>query len=200
LCGLVWLLSLPGFRHALGHAYRVVSYNRRIISPPRHHVVCDCEPEATVGSRLSLIVPAAALSMVVAGLFGAAVFVGSGIGAASSGAVVAGAAIAVAFVTPSVAALALLSAEKGVDYIAHLAVTMLVGALCLVPATVVALVAPPTAAGGLAIVSAAAGVMVMFAMQRRRVKALQLSIAWLWAWGAVFSGAILAVLFEVVGR
>ena len=76
--GLVWLIgdnlgnplfmriwSWPGFRQVMRLGYEAISYNRRVISPPRHRIVCDCEPEVTVARRMSLIVPVLLLSLVL---------------------------------------------------------------------------------------------------------------------------------------
>ena len=71
---LVRLFGLPGFRHLLRVGYEAISYNRRIISPPRNQIVCDCEPEATFAHRLTLIVPVLLFAVLLVALFGATAF------------------------------------------------------------------------------------------------------------------------------
>ena len=77
---LVRLLALPGVRDLLRWGYQIVSYNRRIISPPRHRIVCDCEPEVTLARRLSLMLPLLAFTILITAGCGAAVFRGWGPG------------------------------------------------------------------------------------------------------------------------
>jgi predicted DCC family thiol-disulfide oxidoreductase YuxK len=176
------LLSLPGVRHLLRFGYQIVSYNRRVISPPRHQITCDCEPEVTLARRLSLIVPVTISATIVIGMFGAAVFYGAQLGDASDGALRALVATATGFVPLVVAALVLLRGEQRVDYIAHLAVTSLAGGLVLLPAALIAPWLPSQAAVGVAAISAVVSVALMFAMQRRRTRAIRLSHAWLIGW------------------
>lgn len=66
---LVRLLALPLIRDLLRWGYQIVSYNRRIISVPRHQIVCDCEPQVTLARRTSLIVPVALLAILLAAGF-----------------------------------------------------------------------------------------------------------------------------------
>src|SRR6476660_3965437 len=70
----VRILSWPLVRQLLRFGYETVSYNRRVISPPRHQIVCDCEPEVTLARRLMLIVPLVVFSLALAAAFGAALF------------------------------------------------------------------------------------------------------------------------------
>lgn len=184
---LVRLLSLPGFRHALRWGYETISYNRRVISPPRHQIVCDCEPEVTLARRLMLIVPALALTVLLTALFGAAVFHGWQLGDGWSGAVFMVAAAGSIWIALAIVAIVLLRGERRVDYLAHLAVTMLAGALVLVPASLVVPLLPRQGLIALDGVSALASFWLMFLMQRRRVAAVGLSHRWLWAWVAALA-------------
>jgi predicted DCC family thiol-disulfide oxidoreductase YuxK len=198
LLGLVWLLGLPGFRQVLRYGYQTVSYNRRIISPPRHQIVCDCEPEVTRGRRMSLVAMAGMPALVVWGLFGAAAFVGGGMGGGWEGAVVAGATLFAACAVLSAAALAVMGAEKGLDYVAHLSVTTCAGALVLAPGAIAARVLPREMAIGVTILSLVASVLVMFRMQRRRTSALGAPSTWLYAWGVANAAAIACAAFYAV--
>jgi hypothetical protein len=87
-----------------------------------------------------------------------------------------------------------LRSPERVDYLAHLAVTMFVGAIVLVPGGLLALFLSPTAALAIGGLSALASFALMFLMQGRRVKAVGISGRWLWGWVvAVPLGFALAV-------
>jgi predicted DCC family thiol-disulfide oxidoreductase YuxK len=184
---LVRLLTLPGIRQALRWGYQVISYNRRIVSVPRHQIVCDCEPEVTLGRRLSLVVPLLLLTIFFTAAFGAAVFSGWQLGDALAGAGFMEVALGTFWVALVVASAVLLAADKRVDYLAHLAATMFVGALVLVPASLLTPLLPRQALVALNCATVLASVALMFSMQRRRIAALGLSRGWLWAWVAVLT-------------
>jgi predicted DCC family thiol-disulfide oxidoreductase YuxK len=194
---LVRVLSLPGLRHLLRWGYETISYNRRIVSPPRHQVRCDCEPEVTLARRLMLIVPLLSAALLLAGLFGASVFVGGALGQASSGALLMMAAEGVLVMALVIAACITLRGEQRVDYVAHLSVIVFIGSLVLIPATSIAPFCPPAVAitlGGLALL---AGLILTLKMQFRRVAGLGLSARWLWAWFAAwgFAAAVAAGVY-----
>ncbi len=187
------ILGLPVLRQLLRMGYETISYNRRVISPPRHQITCDCEPEVTVGRRLMLIVPLLLVSLVIAAAFGAAVFVGWNLGAASDGALVQ-MAISTGWLVLIVAGLLLLGGMRGLDYVAHLVVTMFAGALILVPAAVLAPLVPRPASVAIGVLSLMFCFSTMFKMQHRRVAALHLSWAWLWAWTLVMLASFAGVV------
>lgn len=203
--GLVWIigdnlgrpwwiraLGLPGVRQLVSFAYEAVSYNRRIISPPRHQIVCDCEPEVTVARRLMLIVPVTLKALLLFGLLGVAVHLGEPTADALHSAWVTLAVVACGWAVLSVTALALLKGEKRIDYIGHLGVTLLAGSLVLLPAAAIIAFLPGTApaiGGGIALLVA---YIIMLRMQPRRHKALGLGRAWLWGWAAVMAAAFVA--------
>jgi predicted DCC family thiol-disulfide oxidoreductase YuxK len=178
---LVRLLALPGPRHLLRWGYQIVSYNRRIISPPRQRIVCDCEPEVTLARRLSLILPLLVLTILIAAGFGAAVFRGWELGNARSGAIFMLIVVGWSWLALDLASLRLLG-EKRIDYLGHLTVTMFVGALVLVPASLVTPLVPRPGLIALDCLSVLASFSLMFAMQRRRISALAIPSGWLWAW------------------
>lgn len=182
---LVRLLGLPGIRQIVRLKYETISYNRRVISPPRHQIVCDCEPEVTVGRRLMLIVPLVVVTMALWAAFGAAAFVAWGLGDAVTGAIFAQIAAGAGWLVMIVAGLVLLRGMLGVDYLGHLAVTMFTGSLVLLPAALLALVLPREVGMALDALAVLAALALMFAMQRRRVAALAIGRAWLWAWAIV---------------
>lgn len=183
---LVRLLGLPGFRHALRWGYAIVSYNRRIISPPRHQIVCDCEPEVTLARRLSMVVPALIVTIAITAIFGAAVFRGWELGDALTGAWFMEVAAGSGWVALVLAAAALLPREKLIDYFAHLTMTMLAGVLLLVPASLLTPLVSRQGLIALDCLSVLASFSLMFKMQQRRVKALAISSRWLWAWVVAF--------------
>lgn len=186
------VLGLPGMRQLVSFAYEAVSYNRRIISPPRHQIVCDCEPEVTLGRRLMLIVPASLLALTLFGLLGLAVHQGEGLVDALQSAVTTIAIVGCGWSVLAVTAVVLLRGEKRIDYMGHLGVTLLAGALVMLPATAIVAWLPTSAAvvgGGVALLIT---YVLMLRMQPRRHKALGLSGAWLWAWRAVMAATFLA--------
>jgi predicted DCC family thiol-disulfide oxidoreductase YuxK len=192
----VRLLGLPGIRQIVRLKYETISYNRRVISPPRHQVVCDCEPQVTVGRRLMLVVPLVLATIALAALFGAAVSTAWGVGDAAFGAVFIQIAAGSGWAVMFVAGLALLTRMQRIDYVAHLAVTMFTGALVLLPAALVTLILPRPAAVAFDSLAVLASLALMFAMQRRRVAAIGLGSVWLWAWAVVlvatFAGVVLS--------
>jgi predicted DCC family thiol-disulfide oxidoreductase YuxK len=187
---LVRLLSLPGLRHLLRWGYETISYNRRIVSPPRHQVRCDCEPEVTLTRRLMLIVPLLSAALLLAGLFGASVFVGGALGQAGSGAVVMVAAEGALVMALAIAACIALGGGQRVDYVAHLSVTVFASSLVLIPSTLIVPFCPPAVAITLAGLSLLAGLVLALKVQFRRVAVLGLSARWLWAWIAAWGFAV----------
>jgi predicted DCC family thiol-disulfide oxidoreductase YuxK len=185
---LVRLLGLPGIRQLLRIGYETISYNRRVVSPPRHQVTCDCEPEVTLARRLMLVVPLVLATIGLWAGFGAAAFFAWGLGAVAEGAVFLPMAGLSGWVIMIVVGMVALGGMQRIDYVAHLTVTMFCGTLVLVPAAILGLVVPPTASMAIAAVSTLAAFGLMFAMQRRRVAALGLSAAWLWTWAVVLAG------------
>jgi predicted DCC family thiol-disulfide oxidoreductase YuxK len=182
---LVRVLGLPGLRHLLRYGYETISYNRRVVSPPRHQVVCDCEPEVTVARRMTLIVPLLLVTILLVAGFGAAAFVGWGLGDALTGALFTQIAAGAGWVVMIVAGVVLLGGMQRIDYVAHLVVTMFAGALVLLPAAILTPLVGVPVSIALVCVSLLAAFALMFAMQRRRVAAIGLGATWLWAWAIV---------------
>ncbi len=196
---LVRLLSLPGLRELLRYTYQTVSYNRRVISPPRTQIACDCEPQVTLARRLSLILPLVCVSCAIVAGFGASAFVGGQLGTAVSGAALAEASTLAGWLIVATIGGALLSDMLRIDYLAHLAVTMFAGALILLPAAAVIWLLPRPAAVAVAVLSLMFCFSTMFKMQVRRVAVLGLRWPWLWGWAAALLGAFatsLAVHFR----
>ncbi len=185
----VRLLSLPGLRHLLRWAYQTVSYNRRVISPPRHQITCDCEPEVTPLRRMALIVPLVVVSCAIVAGYGASVFVGAGLGPAAAGAVLLEVSALAGWLTMAVVGLTLLRGTLRLDYVAHLAVTMCAGALILLPAAAVTWLLPRPAAAAASVLSLMFCFSTMFKMQVCRVAAMRLKWPWLWGWAAALLAA-----------
>ncbi|MEX2113998.1 MAG: DCC1-like thiol-disulfide oxidoreductase family protein [Pirellulales bacterium] len=208
--GLLWLVgenrgnprwvrcfSLPVMRQLVRIVYEAVSYNRRILSPPRHQIRCECEPQATIARRLTLVGPLAALSALFVALCGAAVFHGQGYDA-RLGAVLALSATGAGWIVLAAAALLMLRGEQRIDYLAHLVVTAFAGALVLLPAGIAAWWLPPLVSSALAGVSLLVACAILFRMQRRRIAAVGVSPHWLWAWaGTVAAGFVGASLLGI---
>ncbi len=194
---LVRVLALPGFRHGLRIAYETISYNRRVISPPRHQIVCDCEPDVTPARRLMLIVPLAVVALILVGLLGAAMSFGWELGSAWQGAALAIVAAASGPVVLAVAAAVSLSGQQRIDYVAHLVVTFFAGAVLVSPAIVASLAPSPSFGLVFDLLAVAAAAYAMFRMQRRRLAVLKLPPAWLWAWLALVPLPPLAAILWV---
>ena len=106
------------------------------------------------------------------------------------------------FVLVAIGAFVLLRAEQRIDYVAHLAVTAIVGAVILAPAVLVTMLADYLPRGLVAAIECVALVTsfgVMFAMQRRRVAAQALPRGWLLAWAALVGVGWLTTLWIVLG-
>jgi predicted DCC family thiol-disulfide oxidoreductase YuxK len=193
----VRLASLPFVKPFVRFAYEGISYNRRILSPPRHAIRCDCEPQATLARRLALVAPLMLLTAAIAAGFGAAVFHGLERNAASGALVALSAFVAAALALTIVATIALRS-EQRIDYLAHQAVVAFAGALAIFPATVVSTWFTPIASALVACLSLAASFVLMFRMQRRRLAALGLSDFWRWTWAAIAAIIVVAVAFVLI--
>lgn len=187
----VRIASLPFVKPLVRFGYEAVSYNRRIISPPKHAIRCDCEPQATLARRLTLVAPLVLLTATIAAGFGAAVFHGLERNAAS-GALVALSAFVAAVLALTIVATIALGGEQRIDYLAHQAVIAFVGALALLPASTVAAWLPPRASLVVAWLSLLVSFALMFRMQSRRLNAVGLSTIWRWAWVASAVCALLA--------
>lgn len=187
------LLQLPGMRTGVSFVYEAISYNRRIISPPRHQIVCDCEPDVTVPRRLMLIVPTTLLALVPFGLLGLAVQRGEGLAGAPEGAWTATALVSCGWALLMVSALALLRGEQRIDYIAHLGISLLAGSLVLLPGALVVAWLPGGWAIGVGTVALLISYVLVLRMQPRRHQALGLGNAWRWAWAAVIGATFAAI-------
>lgn len=190
----VRLLGLPGLRQLTRFGYETVSYNRRIISPPRHQIVCDCEPEVTVGRRLMLIVPALVVAVACWKLMAAATLLNGDWFAAVREVAQVVAVTSAGWLVLCAGAIALLRGEKRIDYVGHLAVTLMTGSLPLLIAAAIAWALPHSAAIVLDGAALLAGYVIMLRMQPRRLKSLALGNAWLAAWAVAIGSSWLAGL------
>jgi predicted DCC family thiol-disulfide oxidoreductase YuxK/uncharacterized membrane protein YhaH (DUF805 family) len=190
---LVRALGLPGIRHLLRIGYQVISYNRRIISPPRHSIVCDCEPEVTVARRLSLVLPLLLMTIAITALFGAAVFVGCELGPARVGTIYVSTIDAVTLGALALVCAIILPRDKRLDYFAHAVVTIFVGSLVLLPAIVVVPLCPQKVSVIVTAVASVASAALMLAMQRRRIHAVGLSSPWDFALIAILAASMVIV-------
>jgi predicted DCC family thiol-disulfide oxidoreductase YuxK len=211
--GLVWLIGdnlgnplwmrvwkWPGFRQVLSFGYKAISYNRRVISPPRYRIVCDCEPEVTLARRLSLVVPVLLMTLLFAALFGAGVFHGWQLGDAVSGAWFMPAAIGAGLSTLTLVALISLRGKQRIDYLSNLVITTFAGTAVLLPFGTAAAFMPREAAAAVACLSGAGSIAMMFFMQRRRVAAVGLSDRWRWGWFACLVIGFALVAYYWLGQ
>lgn len=186
------LLDRRGAREALSALYHMVSYNRRILAPPRAGVRCACDPDDRPGYQLALLLLLLAWASALTALFGAAVAAGSGLAQPREGAwrtlVAAGSGWTVLFLTAPAA-----PRELRLRFLAHLGMVMATGVLALVPAILLApfLAGAPLAA--LVALSVAASFTLMARQLARRLRYLGLSRRWLAGWAlALWTGAALA--------
>jgi predicted DCC family thiol-disulfide oxidoreductase YuxK len=211
--GLVWLIgdnlgnpwwmrvwTWPGFRQVLSFGYEAISYNRRVISPPRHRIACDCEPEVTLARRMALVVPVLLLTFLLAAAFGACVLRGWRLDNAIGGIWFVPAALGAGLVPLALVALVSLRGEQRIDYLAHLAITTFAGTAVLLPFGLAALFLPREAATAIVCLSGAGSLAMMFFMQRRRVAAVGLGGRWLWGWLASLSVGFGLVAYVWLGR
>ncbi len=207
--GLLWLmrdsgkpllarvLGLPGIRQALRAGYATISYNRRILSPPRTQIVCDCEPEVTLARRLALVVPLAVVTVAIWALAGSVTLARlvevDGWRAAAWTALVAASG---PLILAAIAAV-ILPRGKRIDYVGHLAVTEAAGALALLPVAIAGPWLPSAVLAALACASLAVATLVMRSVQRRRVEVRAIGRAWFWAWATCWLArlGVLAALF-----
>jgi predicted DCC family thiol-disulfide oxidoreductase YuxK len=192
------LFGLPVARQLLQFGYEAVSYNRRIISPPKHRIACDCEPEVTVGRRLMLIVPAvlvAALAFAVYGaVFAPALDVHPGF---------AGLALVlskgIAIVAAAVAIAAFGRSREPLEYVGHVSLALVSGSLVLLPFCVIAALAPIGLLPTLGIAAALVAMAVVFwkLMRRTRAAGLKPTIVWsaALAWAVAFSAALAVAIY-----
>lgn len=179
---LLRLLGLPGMRQLMSYGYRTISYNRRIISPPKRTIACACDPEVTLPRRLMLIVPLVVFALAVLWLLGVGLTRTLPPDATAREALAVPAIVGAAWLTLAALGIVLLPAGKKLDYVAHLTVTMFAGALVMLPAAVLSVWLPRAALLPTAAISTVASLACMFLVQRKRAAVQQLSATWLWVW------------------
>lgn len=131
------LLDRPQFLAPLTGLYHLVSYNRRILAPPRSAIRCACDPDDRPAYQLALLVLLLAFALGVGALFGAAVAAGSGT-APGQGALWGLLATGAGWAALAVAALIAVPAGVRLRFLAHLAVVAAIGAAVLLPAALLA--------------------------------------------------------------
>jgi predicted DCC family thiol-disulfide oxidoreductase YuxK len=192
------LLGLPILRQALRWGYETISYNRRIISPPGHQIVCDCEPDVTLARRLMLIVPALILASTVLAVFGATVLTTLAGLSVESGVLAMVAASAIGFAALAVLVPVVLRGQNRIDYWGHFSLTLLAGSLLLLPVSVVAPFISPGVLVALACGSIVAAVGLGGLVLRRRAKALGLSGLRAWTGAIAWTVGFVATLGALV--
>ncbi|HZF13528.1 MAG TPA: hypothetical protein VFE33_32445 [Thermoanaerobaculia bacterium] len=208
--GFLWLLE--GSRAAplgrlLGHQpflglltffYRIVSYNRRILAPPRSHgnpaFRCACDPDDRPGYQLALIALLLGLALGLTALFGAAVAAGTGLATPGRGAFQMILAAGSGWVL-LLGAAAGLPGELRLRFVGHLGMVMVVGLLVLVPSMLLALVLSGPLLAALFAVSVTASFLLMLRSLSRRLRFLGLSLSWLAGWAAALWAGMAATIW-----
>jgi hypothetical protein len=132
------LLDRPLFVASLTGVYHLVSYNRRILAPPRSAVRCACDPDDRPGYQIALLVLLLVFTLGVGALLGAAVAAGSGMAPPRAGALRGLLAAGAGWAALAVAALVAVPGDVRLRFLAHLAVVAAIGAAVLLPATLLA--------------------------------------------------------------
>ncbi|HEX5761246.1 MAG TPA: hypothetical protein VF121_18830 [Thermoanaerobaculia bacterium] len=159
-------LDRRGPREALAAVYHLVSYNRRILAPPRSPIRCACDPDDRPGYQLALLVLLLAFALGAAALFGAAVAGARGAfaGAAAAGGLWSALALGAAAFPP----------QAHLRYLAHAGMVVAAGAAALLPAALLAPLLPPPLLRAAAVVAVAASLAVMARQLLRRLRYLGL--------------------------
>jgi predicted DCC family thiol-disulfide oxidoreductase YuxK len=195
LAPLARLLDRPLFRGVGDRVYHMVSYNRRILTPPKSGITCACDPDPSPGYQVALIVLLLAFALVMTALFGAAVARGTGLTTPALGAFQMVVAAGSGWVLLFLAALTLPS-EVRLPFLGHLGMVMAAGLLVLVPSMLLSLAPPGPWLAVLFGVSVAVSFTLMLRMLGRRLRYLGLSRAWLAGWtAALWAGATASVWF-----
>lgn len=195
LAPLARLLDRPLFRGVGDRVYHMVSYNRRILTPPKSGITCACDPDPQPGYQVTLIVLLLAFALVMTALFGAAVAAGTGLTVPARGAFQMVVAAGSGWVLLFLAALTLPS-EVRLPFLGHLGMVMAAGLLVLVPSMLLSLAPPGPWMAVVFGISVAVSFTLMLRMLGRRLRYLGLSRAWLAGWtAALWAGATASVWF-----
>ncbi len=180
-------LDRPLARPFVSAAYRLISVNRRILSPPavsppdRRPIECACEPDDRPSLRWTLVALLLAFALFVVAAFGAVFARELGhlplVGTRLSILLV----ILPGWLVPALASLALRPPTRSL-YLAHLSVTAGAGAAVLLPAVALAILLPAMLARGVLVLAVAIACALMLGMQERRTGYLGLSRRWVLLW------------------
>jgi hypothetical protein len=179
--------------------YRLVSFNRRVLSPvPPRAVPCACEPDDRPGLRWTLVAMLYASTALVAAGFGATFLPEIGRAGEPGPAL---AMVAVAAAGQALAALlaAAVPAGRRGAYVAHLAATAAAGSLLLLPAILLGALARGHVVRAVFSVSGAAAFLLMLGMQRRRVRVLGLTRGFVAGWIAALATGTASAWVLLVG-
>jgi hypothetical protein len=126
------LLNIPAVFNLFGFLYKTQAYNRYIMAIPKSRFHCDCFPDKVVRYRISYILMAAFISVVLTALLGVSLrnFFSrvTAFEAAGQMLLIAGSGWVIQMLI-----IILCLKEKALDYIGHLASIMVAGLLVLVP-------------------------------------------------------------------
>lgn len=199
--GILWLLrdtsagsvaralDKAWIRPALTAVYRLISYNRRVLAPPRSGIVCACDPDPRPAYQIALIGLLLLFTCGMTALFGGAVAAGTGIASPLQGALWMLLAAGSGWVLLCLAAFSL-PRDLRLRFLGHLGMVMAAGLIVLVPSMLLSLaIQGPWLAAAFGS-SATASFLLMARSWRRRLRFLGLSPAWLVGWAAaLWTGA-----------
>ncbi len=175
-----FLLRFKPLFNLFAFLYKVLAYNRYIIATPKSKFICDCLPDRIVSYRLSYILIAVTISIILTALFGISLknfFTGlTPTDAAVQMLLMAGSGWVLQILVA-----AILLKEKAIDYVGHLASIMVVGLLILVPSmlfhALTGILTP-----WVPFVSVMLSSIVMLYLHMSRVKYLDISQGWTVGW------------------
>jgi hypothetical protein len=193
------LLGHEPFLGLLTFLYRIVSYNRRILAPPRRHpgnpaFRCACDPDDRPGYQLALLALLLGLALALTALFGVAVARCTGYATPGQGAFRMVLAAGSGWVL-LLGAAAGLPREVRLRFVGHLGMVMVVGLLVLVPSMLLSLVYRGPSITILFTLSVAASFLLMLRSLSRRLRFLGLSLSWLAGWAAALWAGMAATVW-----
>jgi hypothetical protein len=220
LAPLARLLDRRWLAAPLTGLYHLISYNRRILAPPRREslraaadespgapsvapsagrasgggIRCACDPDERPGYQLALLALLLVFATAATALCGAAAAAGSGLAAPRAGALAAVLSAGTGWAALFLAAPLLVPAGLRLKFLAHLGMVMSAGVLPLLAAAALAPLLPLPALAAAAALAVGASFALMLRQLARRLRYLGLSRGWLVGWAAALWGGLGAVL------
>lgn len=177
--------------------YRMIAWNRYIIMSPVSTVKCDCEPPLNKFYRISLFAFCAIISLIVTALLGIAIGKNAlghwfhyrdMIEFAKASLLMIGSGWALQLLLARV----IIRGERFYDYMGHLGIIMLVGALVMLPG-IICIVLPDGIFLVLTLICILLSSILMIIMHLHRTKALGLDVGWTVSWLACVYGSLISL-------